>query len=85
MNTKQSPTPAADISALEFYSLPQVAAILHVSVRTVRRYIASGLLGCSQEKPGAAIRVSAEDIAAYYAATRRGPASRRRRSVPIAA
>jgi excisionase family DNA binding protein len=83
VNTKQSPTPTADVS-VEFYNLPQVAKLLHCSVRTVRRYLADGRLGYSQEKKGGVIRVSAADVAAYYEASRRGPAIQRRRT-PVAA
>ncbi|MER6534381.1 helix-turn-helix domain-containing protein [Streptomyces sp900105755] len=74
MNVTQSPAPnTADISTPQYYDLPEVAAILKCSVRTVRRYIANGRLAYSQEKPYAVIRVSADDIAAYYQATRVGP------------
>jgi hypothetical protein len=74
VNTTQSPTPlTADTGAPQFYDLPEVASILKCSVRTVRRYLASGRLGYSQEKPYAVIRVSAQDIADYYQASRIGP------------
>jgi excisionase family DNA binding protein len=66
------------VTSSEYLSLPEVAAELKVSVRTVRRYLANGRLGYSQEKKGAAIRVSRTDLAAYYQASRRGPAIGRR-------
>jgi len=80
VSTPQSPkAPTAADSAEQYLSLPQVALELKCSVRTVRRYIASGSLGYSQEKPGGVIRVNRDDIAAYYAASRKGPAIPRRR------
>lgn len=72
------------MNSTEYLSLPQVAAELKCSVRTVRRYLADGRLGYSQEKKGGVIRVSREDIAAYYQASRRGPAVSRRRTVRAA-
>jgi len=52
----------------QFYSVQQVADVLHVSTKTVRR-----LLG--QELPfhrvASAIRVSQEDLYAYIRSTRR--------------
>lgn len=78
MTSKQSLTPTADIEAPLFYNLTQTAERLHCSVRTVRRLIAAGRLGYSQEKKGGVIRVSARDIAAYYEASRSGPAISRR-------
>lgn len=68
----------------EYLSLRQVAKELHCSVRTVRRYLANGSLGYSQEKKGGVIRVSRDDIAAYYQASRRGPAVSRRRPLRAA-
>ena len=86
MNTPQSPkAPTAADNTEQYLSLPQVALELKCSVRTVRRLIASERLGCSQEKPGGVIRVSRDDIAAYYAASRKGPALPRRRSARAAA
>lgn len=73
MNSTQSP---ADTPS-EYLNLRQVAAELQCSVRTVRRYLANGRLGYSQEMKGGVIRVSRADIAAYYQASRRGPAVRR--------
>jgi excisionase family DNA binding protein len=73
------------VNSTEYLSLPQVAAELKCSVRTVRRYLKEGRLGYSQEKKGGVIRVSREDIAAYYQASRRGPAVARRRSARAAA
>jgi excisionase family DNA binding protein len=72
------------VNSTEYLSLPQVAAELKCSVRTVRRYLKEGRLGYSQEKKGGVIRVSREDIAAYYQASRRGPAVPRRRSARAA-
>lgn len=74
MNTTQSPAPTtADLNGPQYYNLAQVAAKLHCSVRTVRRLVADGRLGYSQEKKGGVIRVSDDDIAAYYQASRVGP------------
>lgn len=73
-------TPATADTPSEYLNLPQVAAELKCSVRTVRRYLANGRLGYSQEIKGGAIRVSREDIAAFYNASRRGPAISRRRT-----
>ncbi|MDX3520781.1 helix-turn-helix domain-containing protein [Streptomyces scabiei] len=73
------------MNSTEYLSLPQVAAELKCSVRTVRRYLADGRLGYSQEKKGGIIRVSREDIAAYYQASRRGPTVSRRRPTRAAA
>lgn len=71
MNTTQSPAPTTDIP--QFYDLREVALILKCSVRTVRRLLADGRLGYSQERRGGVIRVSAQDITAYYEASRIGP------------
>ncbi|MFE2710522.1 helix-turn-helix domain-containing protein [Streptomyces mirabilis] len=75
MNTTQSPTAptTVDIDGPRYYDLREVASILKCSVRTVRRLLADGRLGYSQEKPYAVIRVSAQDIADYYQASRIGP------------
>ena len=73
------------MNSTEYLSLPQVAAELKCSVRTVRRYLKDGRLGYSQEVKGGVIRVSREDIAAYYQASRRGPAISRRRPLRTAA
>lgn len=62
----------------QYLSLREVAGELKCSVRTVRRYIANGRLGYSQETKGALIRVSRADLDAYYQASRRGPAISRR-------
>jgi excisionase family DNA binding protein len=76
VNTTQSPTAptTADNGGPQYYDLREVAQILKCSVRTVRRYLASGRLGYSQEVKGGVIRVSEADIAAYYEASRMGPA-----------
>ena len=73
------------MNSTEYLSLRQVAGELQCSVRTVRRYLANGSLGYSQEKKGGVIRVSREDVAAYYQASRRGPAISRRRPLRTAA
>lgn len=67
------------MNSTEYLSLRQVASELKCSVRTVRRYLASGRLGYSQEVKGGVIRVSRDDLAAYYQASRRGPAVSHRR------
>lgn len=85
MNTAKSPNAPTAADADEYLSLPQVARELKCSVRTVRRYIASGRLGYSQEVKGGVIRVSRADIAAYYLATRKGPAMPRQRAARVAA
>jgi excisionase family DNA binding protein len=77
VNSTQSPS--------EYLDLKGVAKELQCSVRTVRRYLKEGRLGYSQEKKGGVIRVSREDIAAYYQASRRGPVVSRRRSARAAA
>lgn len=76
MATTQSPQAptTVDIASRQYLKLPDVAKELGCSVRTVRRLMKAGRLGYSQEVPGGVIRVSREDIAAYYAASRRGPA-----------
>lgn len=76
MNTTQSPTAptTADNGGPQYHDLREVASKLKCSVRTVRRLLADGRLGYSQEKKGGVIRVSDADIAAYYEATRIGPA-----------
>jgi excisionase family DNA binding protein len=87
VNSIQSPTAPTteDGGGPQYYSLPQVAAKLKCSVRTVRRLLADGRLGYSQEKKGGVIRVSDADIAAYYDASRIGPAVSRRRPARVAA
>lgn len=87
MNSIQSPTAptTADNSTSKYLDLKEVARELRCSVRTVRRYLASGRLGYSQEKPGGVIRVSRDDIDAYYEASRIGPAIPRRRPARVAA
>lgn len=81
MPTKQSPrtpTKPEDLDA-PFFSVPEVAWLLKVSYDTVLRLIRSGRLGASQDQKGGAIRVSRQDIDAYYLASRVGPAIRRTR------
>lgn len=72
------------MNSTEYLNLRQVARELQCSVRTVRRYLANGSLGYSQEKKGGVIRVSRDDIAAYYQASRRGPAVSHRRPLRAA-
>ncbi|GHC38511.1 MULTISPECIES: helix-turn-helix domain-containing protein [Streptomyces] len=86
MPTTQSPrtpTRPRDLNA-PFFNLREVAWLLDVSVPTVRRYIASGRLPCSQHEKGSTIRVSRADLDAYHEATRLVPmpsrAARRRPS-----
>lgn len=87
MATSQSPqTPAAvDVTSLRYRSVRETAAILKCSVRTMHRLMKSGRLGYSQEVPGGVIRISDADIAAYYEASRIGPAIPRRRPARAAA
>ena len=87
MATTQSPlAPAAvDIASRQYLKLPEVAVELGCSVRTVRRLLKAGRLGYSQEVPGGVIRVSRQDIAAYYEASRIGPPISRRRPARAAA
>jgi len=85
--TKQSPrtpTQPADLDA-PFFSIPEVAWLLKCSYATVLRLIKNDRLGASQDQKGGAIRVSREDIAAYYEASRIGPAIPRRRPARVAA
>ncbi|WP_318201112.1 helix-turn-helix domain-containing protein [Streptomyces sp. SCL15-4] len=72
MPTKQSPrtpTQPRDLNA-PFFKIPEVAWLLGVSVDTVRRRIAAGLLPCSQAQKGGTITVSRDDLQAYHEATR---------------
>jgi excisionase family DNA binding protein len=88
--TKQSPrTPIKpeDLNA-PFFSPLEAAWLLKCSYDTVLRAIWSGRLGASQDEKGGAIRISREDLDAYYAKTRIGPPIRRtspRRSARAAA
>ncbi|GHH87932.1 helix-turn-helix domain-containing protein [Streptomyces capitiformicae] len=89
MPTKQSPrTPIKpeDLNA-PFFSVPEAAWLLKCSYDTVLRAIRSERLGASQEGKGGAIRISREDLDAYYASTRIGPPIRsaRRRPTSLAA
>lgn len=83
MPSKQSPrTPIKpeDLDA-PFFSVLEAAWLLKCSYDTVMRAIRSGRLGASQDEKGGAIRISRQDLDAYYAGTRIGPpirASRRR-------
>jgi excisionase family DNA binding protein len=77
--TKQSPrTPIKpeDLNA-PFFSILEAAWLLKCSYDTVLRAIRSGRLGASQDVQGGAIRISREDLDAYYADTRIGPPLRR--------
>ena len=79
MNTKQSPrTPIKpeDLNA-PFFSVVEAAWLLKCSYDTVMRAIRSRRLGASQDEKGGAIRISREDLDAYYAGTRSGPPVRR--------
>jgi excisionase family DNA binding protein len=82
--TPQTPTTAA-VTALRYHSVRETAAILKCSVRTVHRLMKAGRLGYSQEVPGGVIRISDTDIAAYYDASRIGPAVPRQRRTRAAA
>lgn len=83
MPSKQSPrTPIKpeDLDA-PFFSAVEAAWLLKCSYDTVMRAIRSGRLGASQDEKGGAIRISRQDLDAYYNNTRSGPpirASRRR-------
>lgn len=71
MATKRAseiPTQPEDMNA-PFFDLPEVAWLLKVSVRTIRRRIAAGYPHSQQER-GGAIVVSREDLAYYYEANR---------------
>lgn len=87
MPTKQSPrtpTKPADLNA-PFFDVRETAWLLKCSVPTVRRLISENRLGYSQDKKGGAIRVSRQDIDAYYQASRSGPPAPRRRPALAAA
>lgn len=75
MATKQSartPTKPADLDA-PFFNVRETAWLLKCSWNTVRRMLAEGRLGYSQDEKGGAIRISRKDIDAYYDASRIGP------------
>jgi hypothetical protein len=72
------PRQPADMNA-PFFDIPEVAWLLKVSVRTVRRRIAAGYPHSQAEENGNVL-VSREDLAYYYEATRvAAPAFNRRR------
>lgn len=75
MSSNQSPqTPTtADTTGPRYHSVRETALILKCSTRTVHRLMKAGRLGYSQEIPCGVIRVSDDDIAAYYEASRVGP------------
>lgn len=73
------PRQPADMNA-PFFDIPEVAWLLKVSVRTVRRRIAAGYPHSQAEENGTVL-VSREDLAYYYEARRvAAPAFNRGRS-----
>lgn len=78
------PTRPADLDA-PYFDVRETAWMLKCSVNTVRRLIAESRIGYSQDKKGGAIRVSRQDIDAYYNASRNGPPVPRRRPALAAA
>ena len=59
---------AAAAPGQEYYTVPEVARKLHVSVRTVYELLASGEIPKSRFRT--ALRVRADDLAAYEAKAR---------------
>ena len=55
-------------AGLHFYTIKQVANRLQVNERTVRRWIAAGLL--EAHKFGGVVRISADDLRAFLALNR---------------
>ena len=84
MASKPIPTKPADLNA-PYFDVRETAWLLKCSYDTVLRAIRGGRLGASQDQKGGAIRVSREDIDAYYNATRSGPPIPRRRPALSAA
>lgn len=80
MPTQQSPREPVEPKYLDapFFSVLETAWLLKCSYDTVLRLIRSNRLGASQDQKGGAIRVSRQDIDAYYAASRVTPATRGR-------
>jgi excisionase family DNA binding protein len=82
--SSRTPTRPADLNA-PFFDVRETAWILKCSFNTVRRLMEEGRLGYSQDKKGGAIRISRQDIDAYYNASRSGPPIPRRRPALSAA
>jgi excisionase family DNA binding protein len=74
----RTPTKPADLEA-PFFTVREVAWLLHSSYATVRRMLEDGRLAYSQREKGGTILVSREDIADYHDAHRIGPTVRGRR------
>jgi excisionase family DNA binding protein len=74
----RTPTKPADLDA-PFFTVREVAWLLHCSFNTVRRMLEDGRLAYSQREKGGTILVSREDIEAYHQAHRVGPAAHGRR------
>lgn len=55
-------------AALRFHTIREVAERLNVATRTVRRWIASGVLGV--HRIGRTVRISEADLAAFLATHR---------------
>lgn len=77
----RTPTPPADLNA-PFFTVREVAWLLHTSYATVRRMLEDGRLAYSQRERGGTILVSREDIDAYHRAHRIGPSVHGRRIAP---
>jgi excisionase family DNA binding protein len=80
----RTPTKPADLNA-PYFDVRETAWILKCSYDTVLRLIRNKRLGASQDQKGGAIRISRQDIDAYYNATRSGPPTSRRRPALAAA
>jgi excisionase family DNA binding protein len=74
MAPSRAPVRPAELSA-PFFSVCETAWLMHCSVSTVRRRMASGLLGFSQEAKGGTVLVSRQDLDGYYERTRVPPSS----------
>ena len=64
------PTKPADLNA-PYFTVREVAWLLHSSYNTVRRMLEDGRLGYSQRERGGTILISRADLDAYHEATRR--------------
>ncbi|MFF1650195.1 helix-turn-helix domain-containing protein [Streptomyces sp. NPDC058240] len=53
-----------------YFTVPEAAFVLRLSVKTLRRRIAAGLIGVSRDHEGGRIIVSRRDMDLYYEATR---------------
>jgi excisionase family DNA binding protein len=62
-----------------YFSVREVAWLLHCSFNTVRRMLTDGRLAYSQREKGGTILVSREDLDAYHRAHRVGPTAPRQR------